>query len=110
MKFNIMKFSSSALKNGGYIKAAEIMIKRSRDMKVLGVISSIKGSVELLNDASILAAEGKLNEAESKVNELYKIYLEEVNIVKARYNSNVENKLLNLKKQLIDSEHNINFR
>lgn len=102
MKYNIMKFSSSALKKGGYIKAAEIMIKRSKDMKVLGVISSIKGSVELLNEASILAAEGKLNEAESKVNELYKIYSEEVNIVKAKTYTNVENKLLNLKKQLID--------
>lgn len=98
MKFNIMKFSSSALKNGGYIKAAEIMHDRSKQGNAVGVISSIKGSVDLLNEASNLAAAGKLEDSTSKVNMLYGLYLEEVKIIK----NESDHRLAELREELLN--------
>ncbi|MDG6936890.1 MAG: aspartate kinase, partial [Nitrososphaerota archaeon] len=93
-----MKFSSSALKNGGYIKAAEIMGERSKHGKAVGIISSVKGSVDLLNEASNLAAAGKLEDSASRVSELYGLYLEEVN--KNGYGGG--NKLAELRDELLN--------
>ncbi|MEM3260951.1 MAG: aspartate kinase [Conexivisphaerales archaeon] len=100
MKFNIMKFSSSALTGGGYIKAVEIMNERSKQHNTLGVISSIKGSVDLLNESSNLAANGKLEDSVSKVNKLYELYLDEVNIIKNK--NKVSHKLIELKEELLN--------
>ncbi|MDG6928101.1 MAG: hypothetical protein JRN01_06505, partial [Nitrososphaerota archaeon] len=98
MELSVMKFSSSALKNGGYIKAAEIMGERSKHGKAVGIISSVKGSVDLLNEASNLAAAGKLEDSASRVSELYGLYLEEVN--KNGYGGG--NKLAELRDELLN--------
>ncbi len=100
MKFSIMKFSGSALKNGGYIKAVKIMNERSKLENVIGVISSIRESIDLLNDAANLAANNKFEDSVSKVNKMYELYLEEINTINGKYKKNISHKLPELRDEL----------
>jgi len=100
MKFSIMKFSGNALRNGGYIKAVKIMSERSKIEKVIGVISSIRESVNLLNEAANLAANSKFEDSISRVNRIYDLYLGEIKIINERHNKNVDHKLAKMKGEL----------